>query len=173
MRKTLILRAATAAVVAIAITFIQAHNAIVGLITVLAFSTGVLAAEIWEAIAGQDRQVRGTVIRIAAGSVIVSGLVGTSDLFLLTVMSMNVVFFGYAFLVIEIFRAVRVGFKSREGRDHVVVASIHFLMTALFVCSLAGFIELGEVPAVGFFGGYAAILAVLWGLRAFDPKQPS
>lgn len=158
---------------AIAITFIQAHNAIVGLIAVLAFSTGVLAAEIWEAVSANDRQVRGTIIRMSAGSVIISGIVGTAGLDVLTVMSMNVIFFGYAFFAIEVFRAVRAGFKNRDGRDHVVVALIHFLMTALFVCSLMGLIKLGEVPAVGFFGGYAAILAVLWGLRAFDPKQPS
>jgi hypothetical protein len=173
LRKSLILRAATAAVVSISITFIQAHNALVGLVAVLAFATGIMAAEIWQALSSDDRQVRGTIIRMSAGSIIISGIVGTAGLDLLTVMSMNVVFFGYAFFAIEVFRAVRAGWRERAGRDHLVVALVHFLMTALFVCNLTSLIVLGEVPAVGFVGGYAAILAVLWGLRAFDPKQPS
>lgn len=173
MRKTLVLRAVTAAVVAIAITFIQSHDAIVGLIAVLALSTGVLAAEIWQAIAFDERQVRGTIIRMAASSVVISGLVSTAGLEVLTVMSMNVIFFGYAFFAIEVLRAVRGGWRTADGRDHLVLAVIHFLMTALYVCNVAGLFQLGEVPAVGFLGAYAGILAVLWGLRAFDPKRPS
>ncbi|MEY4503691.1 MAG: hypothetical protein RLZZ576_945 [Actinomycetota bacterium] len=42
-RKALILKAAIAAVTAIAITFIQVHNGMVGLIAVLSFATGILA----------------------------------------------------------------------------------------------------------------------------------
>jgi hypothetical protein len=49
-RKALILKAAIAAVTAIAITFIQVHNGMVGLIAVLSFATGVLAAEVWDAL---------------------------------------------------------------------------------------------------------------------------
>ncbi len=173
MKKTLILRAATAAVVAIAITFIQSHSALVGLVAVLSFATGILAAEIWQALTDEDRRARGSIIRMAAASIFITGIVGTSGLDLLTVMSMNVVFLGYIFCAIEIVRALKAGWRERAGRDHLVVSAVHFLMTALFVCNLTGLIVLGEVPAVGFFGGYAAILAVLWGLRAFDPKQPS
>ncbi len=175
MRKTLILRSAVAAAVALAITFTQAHNAFVGLIAVLAFATGILAAEIWEAFGSQDRQLKGTVIRFAAGTVLLSAVIGYSipGAPLLTVMSLNVMLMGYGLFAIEVFRAVRAGWREAEGRDHLVVAVLHLLITALFFFSSLNWITLGEVPAVGFFGAYAAILAVLWGLRAFDPKQAS
>jgi hypothetical protein len=173
LRKTLILRAGVAAAVAIAITFTQAHNALVGLIAVLAFATGVLAAEVWQAVASDDRQLKGTVIRFAAGTVLLSGVIGYSmpGAPLLEVMNVNVLLVGYALFTIEIFRAVRAGWRTPTGRDHLVVAAIHILLTGLFFMNALSVIELGEVPAVGFFGAYTAILAVLWGLRAFDPKQ--
>lgn len=173
MRKTLILRAAVAAAVAIAITFTQAHNAFVGLIAVLAFATGVLAAEVWQAISTDDRQLKGTVIRFAAGTVLLSGVIGYSmpGAPLLEVMNLNVLLVGYALFTIEIFRAIRSGWREPEGRDHLIVASLHILITGLFFMNALNVIKLGEVPAVGFFGAYAALLAVIWGLRAFDPKQ--
>lgn len=164
-----------AAAVAIAITFTQAHNAFVGLIAVLAFATGILAAEVWQAFGTDDRQLKGTVIRLAASVVLLSGAVGYSmpTAPLLTVMSINVLLIGYALFAIEVFRAVRAGWRQPAGRDHLVVATLHLLLTGLFFFNTLGWLTLGEVPAVGFFGAYAAILAVLWGLRAFDPKQPS
>lgn len=173
MRKSLILRSAVAAAVSIAITFTQAHNGLVGLIAVLAFATGVLAAEVWDAVASTDRQLKGTVIRFAAGTVLLSGVIGYSipGAPLLTVMSLNVMLMGYGLFAIELFRAIRAGWRATEGRDHLIVAALHLLITALFFFSSLNWITLGEVPAVGFFGAYAAILAVLWGLRAFDPKQ--
>ena len=173
MRKTLILRAGVAAAVAIAITFTQAHNALVGLIAVLAFATGVLAAEVWQAFGTDDRQLKGTVIRFAVGAVFLSGVIGysTPGAPLLQVMNFNVLVVGYTLFTIEIFRAIRAGWRTPTGRDHLVVAALNVLLTVLFLISVLNVIELGEVPAVGFFGAYAAILAVLWGLRAFDPKQ--
>jgi len=173
LRKTLILRAAVAAAVAIAITFTQAHNAFIGLIAVLAFATGVLAAEVWQAVSTDDRQLKGTVIRFAAGTVLLSGVIGYSmpGAPLLEVMNLNVLLVGYALFTFEIFRAIRSGWREPEGRDHLIVASLHILITGLFFMNALNVIELGEVPAVGFFGAYAALLAVIWGLRAFDPKQ--
>ena len=57
--------------------------------------------------------------------------------------------------------------------DNIVLAVIHFSLAVLFALDSFGINKLGEVPAVGFFGAYAAIVAVLWGLRAFDPKRSS
>jgi hypothetical protein len=53
------------------------------------------------------------------------------------------------------------------------LAVVHFSLAVLFALDSFGINKLGEVPAVGFFGAYAAIVAVLWGLRAFDPKRSS
>ncbi len=174
-RKALILRALIAGLTALAITFIQVHDATVGLIAVLSFATGILAAEVWDALTSGDGMLKGTVLRVAGGMIfLISALSYTAPgADALSVFILNTMLISYGLTAISLFRAYRFGWGSKDGRDHIVLAVFHFALAALFALDSFGVIELGEVPAVGFFGGYAAIVAVLWGLRAFDPKTPS
>ncbi len=174
-RKALILKAAIAAVTAIAITFIQVHNGLVGLVAVLSFATGILAAEVWDALTSGDSMLKGTVLRVAGGMIFLIGALSYSspgaDAF--SVFVLDTMLIGYALTAISMFRAYKFGWGSAEGRDNIVLAVIHFSLAVLFALDSFGINKLGEVPAVGFFGAYAAIVAVLWGLRAFDPKRSS
>jgi len=175
LKKLLITRAAIAAIVAIAITFTQAHNASVGLISVLGYATVMVAIEIISVLRIDDRMLKGTVIRLAASVIILGGLIGymfTAENRSYELLTLNVVIACYGFMGIEVFRAARGKFfKTTEGRDHVIVAAINVAMLAVYLMDFGGIYKLGDVPAVGIFGAYAAILAVFWGLKAFDPKH--
>lgn len=171
------LKPIAAAVVAVSITFTQAHNALLGLFFVLGFTTILVVLEILDAARDSDRQLRSTVIRIAIsilviGSLVSYGYLQEQDTYTLFVI--NVAVASYGFAVIEMFRSAKTGFvKTNEGRDHVVISVIHFAMLLVYLLDFSRVIKLGEVPAVGIYGAYAAILAVLWGIKAFDPKPAS
>jgi ABC-type multidrug transport system fused ATPase/permease subunit len=175
LKKLLVVRAAIAAVVAAVITFTQAHNASIGLISVLGYATAMVAIEIISVVRIDDRMLKGTVIRLAASVIILGSLIGymfTAQNRSYELLTLNVVIACYGFMGIEVFRAARNKFfKTVEGRDHVIVAAINVAMLAVYLMDFAGIYRLGEVPAVGIFGAYAAVLAVFWGLKAFDPKQ--
>lgn len=171
------LKPLSAALVALAITFTQAHDSLLGLFAVLAFTTVLVVVEIIDAIRNADRQLRATVIRIAASILVIGSLASYSymqeqDGY--TLFIINVAIAAYGFAVIEMFRSAKSGLvKTIDGRDHLVVAVIHFSMLVVYLLDFARLIKLGEVPAVGIYGAYTAILAVLWGIKAFDPKQSS
>ena len=175
MNKFLIARTTFAALVALAITFTQAHNSVVGLICVLGYATALVVIEIASVLRIEDRLLKGTVIRLAASVIILGGLIGymfTSENKSYELLTLNVVIACYGFMGIEVFRASRDKFfKTPAGRDHVVVAAVNLAMISVYLLDFAGVYKLGEVPAVGIFGAYTAILAVFWGLKAFDPKQ--
>jgi hypothetical protein len=175
LKKLLIARTIAAALVALAITFTQAHNTSVGLICVLGYATCLVAIEIISVVRIDDRLLKGTVIRLAASVIILGGLIGymfTAQNKSYELLTLNVVIACYGFMGIEVFRASRAKFaKTPTGRDHIVVAAINLAMLAVYLLDFAGVFRLGEIPAVGLFGAYAAILAVFWGLKAFDPKQ--
>jgi small-conductance mechanosensitive channel len=175
LKRLLIIRAAIAALVAVAITFTQAHNSSVGLICVLGYATAMVAIEIISVVRIDDRMLKGTVIRLAASVIILGSLIGymfTAQNKSYELLTLNVVIACYGFMGIEVFRAARGKFfKTPEGRDHSIVAGVNLAMLAVYLMDFGGVFTLGEIPAVGIFGAYAAILAVFWGLKAFDPKQ--
>jgi hypothetical protein len=175
LKKLLIARTITSAIVALAITFTQAHNSTVGLICVLAYATALVVIEIISVLRIDDRMLKGTVIRLAASVIILGSLIGyvfAAQNKSYELLTLNVVITCYGLMGIEIFRAARAKFaKTAAGRDHLVVAAVNLSMLAVYLMDFAGIFTLGEVPAVGLFGAYAAILAVFWGLKAFDPKQ--
>ncbi len=177
MNKLLITRTAIAAIVALAITFTQAHNSVVGLICVLGYATAMVVIEIVSVLRLEDRMLKGTIIRLAASVIILGGLIGymfTAENKIYELLTLNVVIACYGFMGIEVFRAARDKFfKTTAGRDHAIVAIINLAMLAIYLMDFGGIFRLGDVPAVGLFGAYTAVLAVFWGLKAFDPKQAS
>lgn len=177
MRKILLVKTLAAAIVAIIITFTQAHNAILGLIGVLTFTTVMVAAEIYTAFKSTDRQIRGPIMRIAASVLVLGSLVSytyVTEQDNYTLLIINIVIASYGFFAIEMYKSVRAGFaKDPEGRDHLTAALLNLVLLVTYLLDFAGVIKLGEIPAVGIYGAYTAMLAVLWGIKAFDPKQPS
>ena len=70
-----------------------------------------------------------------------------------------------SFAVIEILLSKKVGRKTRDGRDAIITA---FASLALLGLTMG---DIGEVPLVGFFGAYQAILGVHLGISAFPTNK--
>ena len=174
-RKALILKTIVAAITALTITFMQVHDGTVGLVAALVFATGVFGSEIWDALTSGDSMLKGTVIRVSLGMIFLMSALSyaspSADTMSVFVLTTSLI--GYGLTAISLFRAYRFGWGSTEGRDQLVLAAFHLALAVLFVLESFSVISMGEVPAVGFFGAYSAIVAVLWGLRAFDPARPS
>jgi hypothetical protein len=174
MRTRSIASAGIAALAALAITFTRARSFETALIAVLAYATAMVAIEVWGALKSEDSLLKGTLIRIAASVIVLSALAATSltgpnDGYLL--LTINIAVIAYAFFAIEAFKGFRFGFKTREGKDHLVIAIANLIVLVIYLLDIARVYHLGETPAAGIFAAYTAVLAVLWGLRAFDPKQ--
>jgi hypothetical protein len=155
MRNRLIASGIVAAIAAVAIIFTRARNFEVALIAVLAFATAQVVIEVLGALKLQDRMLKGTVIRLSASILVLSAIVA------------------YGFFAIEAFKAVRVGITTPAARDHITLGGLNLVVLAVYVLDVMGNYRLGEIPAAGIFAVYAAIVAVLSGLKAFDPKQAS
>jgi hypothetical protein len=176
MRNRLIASGIVAAIAAVAIIFTRARNFEVALIAVLAFATAQVVIEVLGALKLQDRMLKGTVIRLSASILVLSALfssslTGPSDGYRLFVI--NVAIVSYGFFAIEAFKAVRVGITTPAARDHITLGGLNLVVLAVYVLDVMGSYRLGEIPAAGIFAVYAAFVAVLSGLKAFDPKQAS
>jgi hypothetical protein len=174
MRNRLIASAIFAALAAVVVIFTRARNFEVALIAVLAFATAQVAIEVLGALKLQDRMLKGTVIRLSASVVALSALfsstlTGPNDGYRL--LTMNVAIIAYAFFAIEGFKAVRAGIKTAAARDHITLGGLNLVVLVVYLLDIMGNYHLGEIPAAGIFAAYAAIVAVLSGLKAFDPKQ--
>jgi hypothetical protein len=174
VRNRLIASGIVAALAAVAIIFTRARNFEVALIAVLAFATAQVAIEVLGALKLQDRMLKGTIIRLSASVIVLSALfssslTGPNDGYRLLVM--NVAIVSYGFFAIEAFKVARAGFRSAAARDHITLGGLNLVILVVYVLDILGNYRLGEIPAAGIFAAYAGIVAVLSGLKAFDPKQ--
>lgn len=176
MRNRLIASGIVAALASVAIIFTRARNFEVALIAVLAFATAQVVIEVLGALKLQDRMLKGTIIRLSASVLVLSALfssslTGPNDGYRLLVT--NVAIVSYGFFAIEAFKVARAGFRSHEARDRITLGGLNLVLLVVYVLDVMGAYQLGEIPAAGIFAAYAAIVAVLSGLKAFDPKQAS
>ena len=176
VRNRLIASGIVAALAAVGIIFTRARNFEVALIAVLAFATAQVVIEVLGALKLQDRMLKGTIIRLSASVLVLSALfssslTGPNDGYRLLVT--NVAIVSYGFFAIEAFKVARAGFRSHEARDHITLGGLNLVLLVVYVLDVMGAYQLGEIPAAGIFAAYAAIVAVLSGLKAFDPKQAS
>ena len=70
------------------------------------------------------------------------------------------------FVISELVVAKKVGRKTLQGREAVITAVASIIMLGLAIG-----IDVGEVPLIGFFGAFNAILAVHLGISAATPKK--
>ena len=79
----------------------------VGLIAVLSFATGILAAEVWDALTSGDSMLKGTVLRVAGGMIFLIGALSYAspgaDAF--SVFVLDTMLIGYGLTAISLFRA--------------------------------------------------------------------
>jgi hypothetical protein len=70
------------------------------------------------------------------------------------------------FVITELMVAKKLGRKTLQGKEAVITA-----VASAIMLGIALGIDVGEVPLIGFFGAYNAILAVHLGISAATPKK--
>lgn len=171
MRKTQAIRALVAFGIGIYITFSQSHSAQVGLLSLTIFGiafglTYPAAAVVFEpglpALESLPLGVAAILIGIfAALSPLQPIPAEPASVFIWLVMA-----WGLISAAFELYQARRRGFRTDQGRDHLISATFSFLLGVLFLA-----VPLDIVSAVGFFGAYLALSGVHLGISAATPTR--
>ena len=163
-------RAVSHAIVAAVITFSQIHNGQLGLTSLVLF--GVLF--VLASLGTHFLDHRNKLTSPAMGLPLISPILVTT----LAVIAMTTTFnqllafrwltglLMLGFVLTELLVAKKVGRKTLQGKEAVITA-----VASAIMLGLALGIDVGEVPLVGFFGAYNAILAVHLGISAATPKR--
>ena len=99
----------------------------------------------------------------AVGALLALGTSAKSQLMVLQVLVMAYLVLNAAF---ETYLASRVGFKSLEGREHLIAASLAELFALIYVL-----LNPEPLNAAGFLGAYLALSAVHQGIWAASPSK--
>ena len=99
----------------------------------------------------------------ATGALLALGTSANNQLMLLQVLVMGYLVLTAAF---ETYLASRVGFKTVEGREHLIAAGLAELFTLIYVV-----LNPEPLNAAGFLGAYFALSAVHQGIWAASPSK--
>ena len=99
----------------------------------------------------------------AVGALLALGTSAKSQLMVLQVLVMAYLVLNAAF---ETYLASRVGFKSLEGREHLIAAGLAEFFTLIYVV-----LNPEPLNAAGFLGAYLALSAVHQGIWAASPSK--
>lgn len=173
MRKTQAIRALAAFGVGIFITFSQSHSANVGLLALAIFGlafglTYPAAALIFEpGLPALEALPIGVVAILIGLFAVLAPLqqlpADSGQVFIWLVMAWGLISGAF-----ELYQARRRGFRSDQGRDHLISSVFSLLLGVLFLA-----VPLDIVSAVGFFGAYLALSGVHLGIAAATPALGS
>ena len=170
MQKILGVRAAIFIAVGLFITFTQSHSAATGLLALaifgIGFSVANLLATIWankKYLAIESLPL--TVITLSIG--LFAAFIPQTEP---TAQALAFVYLvaGWAIIsgAMELYLANRSGFKTRSGKDGLIIAGLGLALGLLFLIA-----QLDIVSAVGFFGAYLVIGGVHLAIAAFTPQK--
>lgn len=162
-------RAVAHATVAAVITFSQVHDGELGLNTLILFGALYFAASLGTHLLDHRNKMMSPRLGLPVIAPTVVAILATIFSFTgagnLTTFRWLTALLAAGFVITEVWLARKVGRKSIDGRDAIITAFVSLALLGL----IAGF-EMGEVPLVGFFGAFHAILAVHLGISATTPK---
>jgi len=163
-------RAATHAVVAAVITFNQVHNGELGITSLTLFGVLYLLASLGTHFLDRRRKLTSPGLGLPLiAPILVSTLAviaATTNLNQLLAFRWLTALLMIGFVFTELMLAKKVGRKSLQGKEAVITAIASAIMLGLAIG-----VDVGEVPLIGFFGAYNAILAVHLGISAATPKK--
>lgn len=163
-------RSVSHAVVAALITFSQVHNGELGLTSLVLFGVLYVSASIGTHFLDRRNKLTSPTLGLPLIAPIITATVAAIAL---SIGFNNLLAFRWltgllmlGFVITELLVAKRVGRKTLQGKEAVITA-----VASAIMLGLALGIDVGEVPLVGFFGAYHAILAVHLGISAATPKK--
>jgi len=163
-------RAVSHAIVAAVITFSQIHNGQLGLTSLVLFGMLFVLASLGTHFLDRRNKLTSPALGLPLISPI---LVTTLAVIAMTTTFNQLLAFRWltgllmlGFVVTELLVAKKLGRKTLQGKEAVITA-----VASAIMLGLALGIDVGEVPLVGFFGAYNAILAVHLGISAATPKR--
>ncbi|MFT4258329.1 acyl-CoA synthetase [Microbacterium sp.] len=183
VRHVQIVRALFAAVAAIMITFSTDHSSGVGLAVFSGFALTtalVLALSAWLVLPARSRWPYVLLAAVGFVTGMAAGVPAwrTDDLYFVVVVA-----WALGTGVVELIAGLRArGTGSPTARDAITVGALGILLGAALLAIPAGFSQAyaikgagafeltGIILGVGFFGGYAAIVAVFLGIAGLTPK---
>lgn len=186
-RHVQLLRALFAAIAAVMITFSPDHSAEVGLAVFSGFAVttaAVLGLAVWLV---QPRGERGRIVLLAAVYLVAGVVSGLPQLRSTTMLFAVLIAWGLLAGLVEVVIGLVERRAGREtARDTIVAGALGLVLALAVLLVPAGyrldyFIEdagrsftlTGTIIAVGLLGGYAAILAVWFGIAGLSPRAAS
>lgn len=165
MRISQIIKAASAFIAGIFITFSQAHDANVAMIGLVIMSAGWVVASVFDILKNQNPYLNGFVFLGACYMIYCATSFEANNA--TTAAWILLQAWGLFGAIVELIFALRATKKSSTRRDHFISAA---LAAGLFVSQISITAAADSVSHVGFFGAYAILLAVHLGIAASSPK---
>ena len=163
-------RAVSHAIVAAVITFNQVHNGELGLTSLALFGILYFSASLGTYLLDRRKKLTSASLGLPLiAPILVSTLAviaGTTNLSQLLAFRWLTGLLMLGFVIAELMVAKKVGRKTLQGKEAVITA-----VASAIMLGIALGIDVGEVPLIGFFGAYNAILAVHLGISAATPKK--
>jgi predicted permease len=163
-------RAASHATVAAVITFNQVHNGELGLTSLALFGVLYLLASLGTHFLDRRKKLSSPSLGMPLiAPILVSTLAviaTTTNLNQLLAFRWLTALLMLGFVITELMLVKKIGRTTLQGREAVITAVASVIMLGIAIG-----IDVGEVPLVGFFGAYNAILAVHLGISAATPKK--
>lgn len=168
MRTSQIIKAASALIAGIFITFSQAHDANVAMFGLLIISAGWFLASLVLVLKNINPIINGFLLLATAGMAWYAiSFEPNNATTMAWILLQSWGFFG---AIAEIIFALRAPKRSAPRRDHFINA---VLALGLFISQISITAAADSVSHVGFFGAYAVILSVHLGIAAASPAAPA
>jgi hypothetical protein len=164
-------QSALAFVVAIYITFSQAHHAGVGLIALGSYAlllaiSNVVTSAISDRGIGLIEVIPGAVVSLITG--VLSFMIFAGGRNLATGFHSLTTAWSLLTASFLIYLAAREGFKTSAGRDQLISGVLSATLALILLVA-----PLSQIATVGFFGAYLALMAVHLGIAAASPTEPA
>ena len=166
MRISQIIKAASAFIAGIFITFSQAHDADVAMLGLVIISAGWAAASVFDTLKNRQPILNGIILLGACYMIYcATSFEGNNATTLAWILLMA---WGLLGAIAELIFALRAEKRSVSRRDHIINS---VLAIGLFAAQAAITKAADSVSHVGFFGAYAIILAIHLGIAAASPNS--
>ena len=171
MRKTQGIRAVVAFGIGVFITFSQSHSAQTGLLALTVFGIAFGLTYPAAAVAFEPGLPALESLPLGVTAILIGTFAALSPLQPIqaepaSVFIWLVLAWGLISGAFELYQARRRGFRTDQGRDHLISSIFSFLLGVLFLT-----VPLDIVSAVGFFGAYLALSGVHLGIAAATPAR--
>jgi len=167
MRLNLILRTAICLEVGLFVTFSQSHNIAIGLEALTSFGVGYAMVTLFVALLQRKKLANYKNLPVTALALVI-GLIAAQAPATDGLLWFRLLLAAWGLLsgAYEIYQAKVAGFKTMQGKELLVSASLGVILGILYLA-----VPLSPLDAVGFFGAYMVVSAVHLGIAAASERE--